>query len=227
MEPFIELLKNPGGKRVHWDTQLEALFTPALKTLLDDWRPRDCTPTILSASRQPYSRHSISFVILQQYCGCVSEKSLLCCPEGWKLVLFGSQHFTAAGKNYSTLEGEALAIAWSLKKARLFLLGCKNLSFVTDHKALTRFFGDKELKEKTLMFSFRIKYLKGDAICAADTLSHYPVLSCEPKESDEEDGELVYAAISATEEEVVCVVDLRQVEEEEATRDEEYRLLWE
>ncbi|KAG0718563.1 Retrovirus-related Pol polyprotein from transposon 17.6 [Chionoecetes opilio] len=171
-----------------------------------------------------YSRQGIGFLVLQQYCECVSEKSPLCCPGGWKLVLCGSRHLTAAERNYSTLEGEALAIAWCLKKARLFLLGCKNLTLVTDHKALTRIFGDKELKdianprilnlkEKTLMFTFRIKYLKGDTNCAADALSRYPILSGGPEGSDEDDEELVCAAMTAAtaaaaEDEVGHVVDL-------------------
>lgn len=99
------------------------------------------------------------------------------------MMLCGGQHITAAEQNYSTLEGKVLAIAWCLKKARLFLLGCKHLTLVIDHKALTKIFGDKELKdisnlrllnmkERTLMFFFTlIKYLKGKANCAAAALS--------------------------------------------------------
>ncbi|KAG0722530.1 Retrovirus-related Pol polyprotein from transposon gypsy [Chionoecetes opilio] len=174
MEPFRELLKKPGGKAVYWDKQLEALFTSAKDTIgrlaAEGLRFYDVSrPTAVLTD---YSRQGIGFLVLQQYCECVSEKSPLCCPGGWKLVLCGSRHLTAAERNYSALEGEALAIAWCLKKARLFLLGCKNLTLVTDHKALTRIFGDKELKdipkprilnlkEKTLMFTFRIKNLKG------------------------------------------------------------------
>ncbi|KAG0710423.1 hypothetical protein GWK47_022830 [Chionoecetes opilio] len=85
------------------------------------------------------------------------------------------------------------------------------------------------LKEKTLMFTFRIKYLKGDTNCAADALSRYPILSGGPEGSDEDDEELVCAAMTAAtaaaaEDEVGNVVDLHQVEEE-AAWDEEYRLL--
>ncbi|KAG0716385.1 hypothetical protein GWK47_009843 [Chionoecetes opilio] len=79
------------------------------------------------------------------------------------------------------------------------------------------------------MFTFRIKYLKGDTNCAADALSRYPILSGGPEGSDEDDEELVCAAMTAAtaaaaEDEVGHVVDLHQVEEE-AARDEEYRLL--
>ncbi|KAK8376379.1 hypothetical protein O3P69_009792 [Scylla paramamosain] len=40
------------------------------------------------------------------------------------------------------------------------------------------------------MFTFRIKYLKGDTNCAADALSRYPILSGEPERSDEDEEEL-------------------------------------
>ncbi|XP_045132259.1 uncharacterized protein K02A2.6-like [Portunus trituberculatus] len=166
----------------------------------------------------------------------------MCCPNGWKLVLCSSRHLTAAEKNYSTLEGEALAIAWCLKKTHLFLLGCKNLTFITDHKALTKIFGDKELKdihnprilnikERTLMYNFRVKYIKGKSNCAADALSRYPALASAPEDSDEADDEavcavMVAAAADASTDDVGHVVDLRHVEEE-AVRDEEYRLLHE
>ena len=136
-----------------------------------------------------------------------------------------------------------LAIAWCLKKTRLFLLGCNNLTTVTDHKALTRIFRDRELKdivnprllnlkEKTLMFTFHIKYLKGDTNCAADVLSHYPILSGELEELDEHNKDLACTAmipastVVTAEYEMEHVVDIRQMEEE-AAQDEEYRLLWE
>ncbi|ROT84068.1 hypothetical protein C7M84_022732 [Penaeus vannamei] len=120
--------------------------------------------------------------------------------------------------------------------------GCRNLTFVTDLKALTRIFGDKELKdinnpcilnlkERTLMYSFRIKYLKGKTNCAADALSRYPMLLGHPEESDEADDELVCATIVAAASEAVegdggRVVDIQQVEEE-AAKDDEYQLLHE
>jgi len=164
----------------------------------------------------------------------------LCCKGGWKLVLCGSRHLTPAEQNYSTLEGEALAIAWCLKKARLFLLGCLDLTFVTDHRALTKMFWDKEfkditnpcvlnLKEKTLMYSFRIKYLKGVANHAADALSRYPVLRGEPDETDLADDEDACALVAsatacALEMDEGVIVDLHQVQEE-AVQDDNYKLL--
>ena len=242
MEPFRELLKKPSGKTVYWDDTLGALFTSAKETIknlaAEGLRYYDTSrPTAVLTD---YSRQGIGFLVMQQYCQCTSLEAPACCTTGWKLVLCGSRHLTAAEKNYSTLEGEALAIAWCLRKARLFLLGCKNLTFITDHKALTKIFGNKELKdinnprilhlkERTLMFSFRIKYIKGATNCAADALSRYPALTSAPEDADEADDEAVCAAMTAaaaeaTEDEVGRVVDMQQVEED-ARRDEEYQLL--
>lgn len=94
------------------------------------------------------------------------------------------------------LEREGLSIAWCLKKAPLFPLRCRNLNFITEHRALTSFFQDKELKdidnprilnlrEKTLMYTFHMNYLKGKANCAVDTLE-YPLMHGKPDLAEEE-----------------------------------------
>ena len=150
----------------------------------------------------------------------------------------GSRHLTEAEAHYSTLEGEALAIAWCLQKARLFLLGCPTLTIATDHKALVKIFGDKELKditnprvlrlkEKTLMFAFDIKYLQGVTNCAADTLSRYPVLQSSPEDNDlAQDHEVAVsvAALTIGANDSSLVVDLDDLSRE-AERDGEYRML--
>ena len=83
---------------------------------------------------------------------------------------------TKAEVGYAPVEFEALAVAWCLRKARLFLLGCPNLTLVTDHKPQVKLFGqNKELKdilnprllamkEKTLCYNFKVKYLPGKKI---------------------------------------------------------------
>ena len=88
-------------------------------------------------------------------------------------------------------KGEALAVAWCLRKASLFLLGCPNLTLVTDHKPLVKLFGqNKELKDilnprllamkkKTLSYNFKVKYLPGKKN-PADFFSRYPALRAVP-----------------------------------------------
>lgn len=91
------------------------------------------------------SRLSITFVVVQQYCRYSSS-------EGW-LKAGPVQQPTPAERNYSTLEGEALATVWCLKKACLFLLGCStspwsSCSRQEDQPHVVN------LKIKTVMFFF-------------------------------------------------------------------------
>ena len=93
-----------------------------------------------------------------------------------KKTLLQSQEYrrylTTTEINYAPTEGEALAVAWNLKKARLFLLGCNHFTILVDHKSLVKKFGDKALheisnqrllnsKEKTLQYSLTVLYVKG------------------------------------------------------------------
>ena len=143
-----------------------------------------------------WSKEGIGFIILQQYYSCISGDTPFCCKGGWRLALCGSRHLTSAEAGYAPVEGEALAVVWCLRKARLFLLGCPNLTLITDHKPLVKLFGDKELKdivnprlfamkEKTLVYSFNIKYLPGKKN-PADFLSRYPALRASSDNTDEE-----------------------------------------
>ncbi|KAK3885183.1 hypothetical protein Pcinc_009086 [Petrolisthes cinctipes] len=192
MEPFRELLKKPNGKGEYWDNTLASIFKSTKETIrrlaVEGLRYYDTScPTIVLTD---YSRQGKGFLVMQQYCQCVSWEAPMCCKDGWQLVLCGSRHLTEAEKNYSTLEGEALAITRCLKKARLFLLGYRNLTFVKDK-----------------------------ANCAADTLSCYQALASTLEESDETDDETVSAATvavvaGAAEDDKGHVVDLKHVEEE-------------
>ena len=121
-------------------------------------------PTIAMTDR---SKEGIGFVVLQKYCSCASSDAPFCCRNGWRLALCGSRHLTSAEAGYAPVEGEALVVAWCLRKARLFLLGCPNLVLITDHRPLVKLFGDRELKdivnprlfalkEKTLLYRFQV-----------------------------------------------------------------------
>ena len=94
-----------------------------------------------------WSKDGIGFIIMQQYCLCNSVDTPFCCKDGWRLALCGSRQLTSTEANYAPIEGETMAVVWCLKKARLFLLGCPNVTIITDHKPLVKLFGDKELKD--------------------------------------------------------------------------------
>ena len=79
----------------------------------------------------------IGYWLFQKHCQCPSNE-IFCCQAGWKVTLVGSR-FT-----HPAVEGEALAVADALDKARL---GCSNLIIAVDHKPLLKLFGDRSLED--------------------------------------------------------------------------------
>ena len=130
-------------------------------------------------------------------------------------------------------------MVWCLKKARLFLLGCSNLTIVTDHRSLVKLLGDRtitevvnprlfRLKEQTLQFHFQVWHLPWKSKTAADFLSRYSALKAAPSETDlslgkEIDGAVATAIAARTEQEgrVVDEAEVRQA----AAEDTVYQML--
>ena len=78
-----------------------------------------------------------------------------------------------------------MAVAWGLEQTRYFTQGCDNLVIVTDHKPLTKIFGDRtldeisntrlfRLKQRTLPWRFDIVHMPGRSNHAADAASRHP-----------------------------------------------------
>ena len=213
MEPFRALLKDSQSKHVYWDELLKKKFEEVKSTVCQltnrglQYYNKD-KPTALLTD---WSKTGIGFVVLQQHCRCSGSERPFCCKDGWKLALCGSRHLTPAEQRYAAVEGEALAIAWALQKARLFLLGCQNLEIITDHRPLVKLFSDRELKdvsnprlfrlkEKTLPYRYVIRFKPGKKNILADTLSRYPVERVSPAGADVDiEEELTAAALVAVE----------------------------
>ena len=98
----------------------------------------------------------------------------------------GSRFLKPCEVRYAAVEGEALAIQWSLEQSKYFTLGCKNLVIVTDHKPLVKLFGDRtldeisntrlfRLKQKTLLWRFKVIHMPGKSNYGADAMSRHPV----------------------------------------------------
>ncbi|XP_064106861.1 uncharacterized protein LOC135215838 [Macrobrachium nipponense] len=224
MNTFREFLKKPTGKLVCWNEALRTKFHHAQDTICQlakdglAYYDRSCPIAAIT----DWSKEGLGFVILQQYCLCSSAATPFCCTGGWRLALCGSRHLTAAEAGYTAVEGEALTVAWCLQKARLFLLGCPNLTVVTDHRPLTKLLGDRSLmeisnphlfrlKERTPQYHFRVKYLPGKCNSAADFLSRYPALKADPSthnvDLDEDLTNAIAAAFLAVVEHDSCIVD--------------------
>ena len=69
-----------------------------------------------------------------------------CCPEGLSYAFTGSRFTSSTETRYSFTEGDLLAAIWALDNVKLFLLGCPNLTIVTNHKPLLGFLNNRDLK---------------------------------------------------------------------------------
>ena len=152
MAPFRELLKSKDlkGKRVYWDTVLKQTFEKS-KSALCEVAIKGLTYFDMSKETvlvTDWSKSSIGFVVLQKHCDCKGEEiNPLCCEGGWQLILCNSRHLIPSESDYAPIEGEALGIVWTLKKARIYLLGCPKFSIFVDHAPLVKIFGDKSLAD--------------------------------------------------------------------------------
>jgi hypothetical protein len=190
MEPFRQFLKP--GIPFFWDDEMNGIFQESKRVIIAEIekgvRIFDISkPTCLATD---WSKTGIGFWLFQKHCTC-SGTNLLCCHEGWQITLVGSRFTHPAESRYAPVEGEALAVADALDKARFFVLGCTDLIIAVDHKPLLRIFGDRalhdianprirNLKEKTLRYKFRMIYVPGVKHKATDAVSRYPSGSIRP-----------------------------------------------
>jgi hypothetical protein len=108
-------------------------------------------PTSLATD---WSKTGIGFWLFQKHCNCASTKPF-CCRTGWKITL---------------IEGEALAVADALDKARFFVLGCEKLIVAVDHKLLLKVLGDRCLED---ISNLRLRNLEEETLRPLP-LSNYP-----------------------------------------------------
>ena len=185
MQAFRQLLKP--GTPFKWDEQLECLFQESKAVIVSEIEHGvqifdKNKPTCLATD---WSKNGIGYWLFQKHCHC--HKSIpFCCSDGWKITLVGSRFTSATESRYAPVEGEALAVADALEKARHFVLGCNDLIIAVDHKPLLKLFGDRSLenipnarlrnlKEKTLRYRFTMMHVPGARHRAADAVSRNPV----------------------------------------------------
>ena len=185
LQPFRQLLK-PGTPFL-WNETLENLFQESKAVIVNEIEKGvrifdKSKPTCLATD---WSKTGIGFWLFQKHCSC-QKTSPFCCKDGWKVTLVGSRFTHGAESRYAPVEGEALAVVDALDKSRYFVLGCDNLTVAVDHKPLLKLFGNRSLedisnarlrnlKEKTLRYSFKMVHIPGAKHRAADAVSRYPI----------------------------------------------------
>ena len=192
MAPFRSLLRP--SQPFLWTEAHDTAFTTSknaigteIKKGVEIFDPEK--PTCLATD---WSKTGIGYWMFQKHCRCPAE-DIFCCKTGWKVTLVGSRFTHAAESRYAPIEGEALAVADALEKAKHFVLGCKRLTIATDHRPLLKIFGDRSLdnignprlrnlKEKTLQYRFKIVHIPGVRNKAPDALSRHPTGSTTPEQ---------------------------------------------
>ena len=146
LRPFRELLSP--STTFYWDDTLGAAFAHAkseiIKTSAEgvkifDKRRKTCLST-------DWCKYGIGFSLGQKHCSCPSNEPS-CCQTGWKLTFASNRYTHNAEENYAPVEGNALAVAWALDKARHFVIGCNDLIVATDHKPLLKVLGDRKMED--------------------------------------------------------------------------------
>ena len=202
-----------------WSTVLDKAFEESKDLIIQSIREgvEIFDTSKMTCLRPDWSSRGLGYFLLQKHCSCESNLPN-CCPDGWKVTLAGSRFLTGAEERYAAIEGEALAIAWGLEQTKYFTQGCQDLIVVTDHKPLTKIFGDRtldeisntrlfRLKQRTLPWHFEIKHLPGKTNLAADATSRYPAPDIELSALTVSDQSelLIAAAISNEAEEITSL----------------------
>eukprot|EP00111_Clytia_hemisphaerica_P009881 TCONS_00028944-protein len=73
-------------------------------------------PTCL---RPDWSKTGIGFFLSQKHRIC-AQPDPACCSNGWKIILAGSRFLQPEETRHALVEGEALAIAYSIEQTRYF-----------------------------------------------------------------------------------------------------------
>ena len=143
MGPFKPLL-SPKMK-FHWSDELYNAFSSSKEAVVRAIQHgvEIFDPSLPTCLHPDWSKTGIGFFL---FCTC-NKITPKCCNNGWRITLAGSRFLKPAESRYAPVEGEALAIAWSLEQTKYFTQGCNKPVVVTDHKPLLKLFGDRTLDE--------------------------------------------------------------------------------
>lgn len=119
-------------------------------------------------------------------------------------IQFASRTMTISEKKYATCEREALAVIFTLKKFRVYLLSSIPFTIVTDHQALGHAFQKKDVHGRLARwldflaeYDFKVEYRPGKLNAPADYLSRLNSTASVMEGYDE--GDMVCMALSVEE----------------------------
>ena len=183
MAPFRHLLSSKVP--FQWSPELQTAFDASKQEILRQCEQgvRSFDNNLPTALATDWSKTGIGYWLTQKHCSCPGDPLPGCCPTGWQTVYCGSKFCTPAQSRYHPIEGEALATITGLEKCKFFILGLENLILCVDHKPLIAILGQKQdladipnprlmnVKLRSMMYSFKVKHIKGKDHVIPDTFS--------------------------------------------------------
>jgi hypothetical protein len=171
-EPLCHLLKK--GKKSIWSFDLQDAFDAVVKILTCDFvlinfDPSKPTILLTDASRLK----GLGFALV--HTEVVNRK------ERIRLVTCRSRSLNPAEKSYNKVELEALAIKYTVKKCRYYLLGMQKFTVWTDHRPLLGIWHKQidesgnarcqKWRENLSIYNFNVEWKAGKTHYVADSLS--------------------------------------------------------
>ena len=106
--------------------------------------------------------------------------------DKWFMIQCDSRYLSSAETRYAPIELELLAVAWAVKKCRIYLLGRQNFDIIVDHRPLVGILDHKTLdqienvrlqrmKESLCLYNFTTNWVQGKLHSIPDALSRAPV----------------------------------------------------
>ena len=195
-EPLRALLKK--DVKYMWLEDQEKAFLETKKLLTSDLMLKHYDPSLSTVLVTDGSRAGIGYYIYQ-----IDPKN----PERKNLITCGSRGLTGAEFRYSVSELELLGLLWACRKTKHYTLGAPCFTVHTDHRPLVGLFLKditdvenprlRRFREHLTPYTFKLEWVPGSKLHAADALSRYPVGIPENTEKEAEDEIEVQSEIQA------------------------------
>ena len=181
-------MRNLLKKNVHflWNRELVTEFETVKQLLTGELVVKPFDPELKTMLLTDASRlHGLGYALVQSN------------PDGsLRLIKCGSCALTPTQSRYATIELEALAIVWAIRKCTFYLYGIQHFTVVTDHNPLVGIFKKdvacidnprlQRFRLDLMGHTFSVEWKPGKTHAIADALSRRPVFGGveEPKQED-------------------------------------------